>query len=175
MIALAIIVLCIFPLLYPHAALARAQREFLHKIHLDHAVSLVFADIYHDLLNNKISWDAIQNKTHFEIDPTLLNRYAGKKLPFNGYYYFEKEKQKPKSNDPQENYAYLFRLHFVFSPLNSKDKTPKKTEYIYKIFIFRDLRTNKTSETPPNNSEEEAEAFLYQKRNFRVLMRDCLI
>ena len=108
LIAFAIIVLWVFPLIYPHAAMARSQREFIKKIELDHAVTLLFAQVYQDLLTNKIEWNDIESKRRFEITPQdlqKLNRWSS--LPFKGYYYFEPVIHKPKSQTPQETTAYI--------------------------------------------------------------------
>jgi hypothetical protein len=143
MIALAIIVLCIFPLIYPHAALARSQRTFLHKIDLDHVITLIFSDIYQDLQKNQYEWADIQSQRHFDIDPDRLKKYNGNKaLPYKGYYYFEEEIHKPKSTTDQQTFAYIYKVRFVFHPIPEKKIPNPKDElkYDYKVFILRELR-----------------------------------
>lgn len=156
LIAFAIIVLCIFPLIYPHAAMARAQREFIKKIELDHVVTLLFAQIYQDLQTNKIEWSDIENKRQFELTPQDLQKLnQGKSLPFKGHYHFERMIHKPKSQTPQETTAYLYKLIFHFQSQHETKKTgraKKPLEYNYKLFILRDLRTNKQ---PITKQEQE--------------------
>lgn len=150
LIAFAIIVLCIFPLIYPHVAMAKSQREFIKKIELDHVVTLLFSQIYQDLQSNKISWQEIESKKRFELSPLDLRKQnRNKSLPFKGYYFFEEEIHKPKAQTPQESTAYIFNLVFRFYPQyeNKQSKLGRRTknfmEYRYKIFILRDLRANK--------------------------------
>lgn len=150
LIAFAIIVLCIFPLIYPHAAMARAQREFIKKIELDHAVTLLFAQIYQDLLTNKIQWEDIEGKRKFEVTPLELQKLnKGSQLPFAGYYRFEPVIHKPKSQTPQETTAYIFDLVLKFHPsmegkkIRLKGQSKKSQKYKYKIFLLRDLRPAK--------------------------------
>ncbi len=161
LIAFAIIVLCIFPLIYPHAAMARTQREFIKKIELDHVVTLLFAQVYQDLLTNKIEWGDIESKKGFEIMPQELKKLNnGRSLPYKGYYRFEQILHKPKSQTPQETTAYLYNLIFKFSPqyaskkIGQKKPIKKSLEYKYKVFILRDLRTVKE----PAKQEEEKKA-----------------
>lgn len=147
LIAFAIIVLCIFPLIYPHAAMAKSQREFIKKIELDHVVTLLFAQIYQDLQTNKIEWSDIESKKIFEVSAQdLMKLNNGKSLPFKGVYSFEEVIHKPRSQTPQETTAHIFNLIFRFSPQHEvrrkgQKRAAKKTQvYKYKIFILRDLR-----------------------------------
>lgn len=161
LIAFAIIVLCIFPLLYPHAAIARAQREFIKKIELDHAITLLFAQIYQDLLTNKIEWMDIESKKKFEVTPQDLQKLnQGKTLPFKGYYRFETVKHKPKSQTVQETNAYIYELIFKLTPqyevkrIRLRAPSKRALEYRYKIFILRDLKTTPESEKPQDEKKE---------------------
>lgn len=157
LIAFAIIVLCIFPLIYPHAAMAKAQREFIKKIELNHTVELLFAQIYQDLLTNKIDWGDIENKRRFELTPQDLEKLNNNKsLPYQGHYYFEEVIHKPKAQTPQDITAYIFNVVFKFYPqyetkkTTLKGQTKKTLEYKYKIFILRDLKT-----APQDSKTEE--------------------
>lgn len=153
LIAFAIIVLCIFPLIYPHAAMAKSQREFIKKIELDHVVTLLFSQVYQDLQTNRIPWSDIEGKRKFELLPETLKKLNDdRSLPFKGYYAFEPIIQKPKATTSQETTAYLYHVVFKFYPqIASKEKKKKPLEYKYKIFILRDLRTDKE----PVNQETE--------------------
>lgn len=162
LIAFAIIVLCIFPLIYPHAAMAKAQREFIKKIELDHVVTLLFAQIYQDLLMNKIEWNEIENKKKFEILPQDLQKLnQGRSLPYKGYYRLESIKHKPKS--PQETTAYIYELTLKFTPQfkikkfklggSSKDHL----EYKYQIFILHDLNKEPNKEETEKQPDEKKE------------------
>lgn len=161
LIAFAIIVLCIFPLIYPHAAMAKSQREFIRKIELDHVVTLLFGQVYEDLQTNKIPWSAIEAKQEFEIPSLELQKLNhGRPLPFKGSYFFELEKHKPKGQTPQEIYAYIYNLHFKFQPTNGSFKMEELAEktihYNYQVFILRDLKSPEAKQkthTPPQEEK----------------------
>lgn len=157
MIAFAIIVLCIFPLLYPHAMIAKTQREFIQNIELDHAVTLLFSQVYQDLQSNRIEWGDIENGKKFEIAPQDLQKYNNDKLlPFKGSYRFKKKYQKPTNAQSSGVTAYIYQVIFTFFP-SQKVKNGKNTSrYIYEIFILRDLRKEKGSEEqPPSQTNHE--------------------
>jgi len=146
LIAFAIIVLCIFPLIYPHAAMAKAQKEFVQKVRLNHAITLLYGQIYQDLLANRIEWTDISNKRRFEIPPADLQKFVPEYLPYKGWYQFELKSQKP--SQPQDKMAYIYTLKFTFEPvkpIKKKQKTPKPLEYNYQIFILRDLKAQDQS------------------------------
>lgn len=164
LIAFAIIVLCIFPLIYPHAAMARAQRQFIKKIELDQAVSHLFAQVYQDLLTNKIEWRDIESKRQFEVSSKDLEKFNNNKsMPYKGSYHFEEVIHKPKSDTPPETIAYIYNLVFDFDPLNETKKIKggnekNPLEYKYKIFILRDLRSVKepVKEEQQDNEKKES-------------------
>lgn len=158
LIAFAIIALCIFPLIYPHAVIAKAQKEFIKKIELDHAVSLLYAQIYQDLHRNKIEWSDIMSQRKFEILPEDLKKINdNKNLPFMGEYHFEQVIHKPQT--PQDTTAYLFHLIFDFYPQHEvrknkeKNLSKKALQYKYTLFILRDLAHQKSAEPSPEEKK----------------------
>lgn len=154
LIAFAIIVLCIFPLIYPHAAMAKAQKEFVQKVQLDHAVTLLYGQIYQDLLTNKIEWPDIINKRRFEVTPEDLQKFIPDYLPYKGWYQFELKSQKPPQF--QDKTAYIYFLKFTFEPIKISKKNQKNSkplEYIYQVFILRDLKAQDHSSADEESIE----------------------
>lgn len=74
MIAFALIVMCILPLIYPHTFILTSQRKFIHKVDLDHQVNRIYADIVERLYRNGIPWNDIISGTEFEVNDLLLQR-----------------------------------------------------------------------------------------------------
>lgn len=169
MIAFAIILLCIFPLLYPHVMIAKAQKEFIQKIELDHAVTLLFGQVYQDLLSNKIEWRDIEGMRKFDVSDEELKKYNQDRfLPFKGSYRFKKIKQKPPASQNPEATANLYEITFSFAKLNTlKNKLTKSknntSKYVYQVYILRDIRTEKenslqSKEGAPENKPKDANA-----------------
>ena len=139
MIAIALIVICVIPLISPHLFVLKYQREFVDKVELDHLVNLLYADFSEKMYKNEISWDQIAGKQEHEIDEHLLRRVGyTKKLPFKGTYRFGEVKHKPKP--PQDFSVYLVTLDFTFSP--------EELKYHYEICVVRDLTEEKQYESP---------------------------
>lgn len=152
LIAFALIVMCIIPLLYPHTFILKEQKQFIHRIELDHVVNLLLADITERLYLNEIPWNDIANKTVFQIEETELRRINySRSLPFKGSYQFGETIHKPKGEAAYS--LYLLTLDITFTP--EPPSKHKKEEYVYHydIFLVRDLGT--AGETP---TEGEAES-----------------
>lgn len=138
MIALALIVLCLFPLLAPHLALYKAERAFIRKIDLDHQVSLFYASILEKLYTNAIQWEELM-QNQFPLPKEGFAQYEGS-------YNFNEVPPHFKPKDVQAPYSlYLFTLTFNFVPseLNQKSDEVKKAntvKYQYQVFVVRDRR-----------------------------------
>jgi Tfp pilus assembly protein PilV len=127
MIAFALIALCALPLLYSHAYILKEQQEFLHKVKLDHVVSLLYAQFHEKLHNNEFSWDSLNDKIDHPIDPSLLTLLNDNNpLPYNGTFRFEINRWKG-SNKPFT--LNLLNLTFTFTPFRST----KTFAYEYQI------------------------------------------
>lgn len=144
LIAFAIVIFCAIPLIAPHVDMYKAQREWLDKEELDHVVNLLYADLLEKLYLNTIDWAELRAEPEVTITPQMI-REAGynKPLFFNGKYKFEIKKFKPKNED-KFNF-YLFNLKMTFVPTFLKNPTTetlkaKTIEYVYTIFIVRNLR-----------------------------------
>jgi len=144
LIAFALIVLCAIPLIAPHVALLKSQRQFIQKIELDHMVNLIYADILEKLHRNDIGWGTIEHGTIFPIDETMLKRLSlSKPFPYEGYYQIQMVRHKPPR--PAAYTLYLLKLSIQFLPLNiarngtAKEKENQLLKYEYDIFVERNL------------------------------------
>lgn len=138
LIAFAIIVMAILPLVYPHFYIYQQQRTFIDKIDLDMTVNLLFAQVQEKLYRNEIIWGEIESSRVFPVTQQLLEEVGIKNpIPYNGVYSFKTEKQ--KKND--QFALYLVDLTFTFTPKKgAKQSTkgqegPKPLVYPYKLFI----------------------------------------
>jgi hypothetical protein len=159
MIAMAMIVLCILPLLAPRSAMLQEQRKFIDAMELDHAVSLFYVDILERLYRNQIAWNDIQDHTVFPIDSDLLQHTKSLQLPENliGTYRFDIIKHKDQDDGPNAGWIIaLVSLTFVFRKEGeevsaSTSGSSKKLVFQYEICLLRH-----TSE-PPSSTEEAPE------------------
>lgn len=139
MIALALIALCVLPLLAPHAFLLKHQKQFVSTIELDHVVNLLYADTLERLHRQEIAWQNIQEKTVFPVDASAYARIRfDKTLPFIGSYHFEDIKR--KINEKEQWGTHLLKLIFTFVPTQvvgegQSEKKIKPLEYTYQIFV----------------------------------------
>ena len=130
LISFALIVFCALPLIYPHVAILKSEREFVSVVEKDHLVNLLFIDVIEKLYLNEISFESIVSKKEF-----IVNDYELKKIglqdpvPLVVTYTFKEIKSKVARD--KKRTAYLFNLSFK---VESKDKTPSST-YNYDILI----------------------------------------
>jgi hypothetical protein len=152
MIALALIALCVLPLLAPHAFLLKQQKQFISTIELDHMVNLLYADTVERLHRQEIAWQSIQEKTVFPVDASTYARiHYDKTLPFTGSYRFEDSKH--KINDKENWGVHLLKLVFTFVPTQiiAEGETEKKLktfEYTYQVFVTYNAGEQRVEETP---------------------------
>lgn len=145
LIAFALIVLCILPLIYPHVFILRSEKKFVATVELDHVVNLLYANILQKLYQNEIAWSDIENGTKIPIDASLLETVGYKQeLPFEGSYHFTLLRQRPRS--AADVTAYLFILEFAFTPKHARF-FEKKTEtdsdkivYKYQVAVERSIK-----------------------------------
>ena len=85
LIAFAIVVGCILPLIYPHVMMYKSKKQFEDDIQKNHMANLLYVDILEKLHRNEIAWREIEEKKEFSFE----------KGRFRGSYKFEEEKHKP--------------------------------------------------------------------------------
>lgn len=157
LIAFVLIVMCMLPLITPHTAILKSQRQFVDRIELDHVVNLLFADIYASLYRNEIPWESVISSNAIPIEEMQLQRAGwNRPFPYKGTYQFTIERYKPKKEAPYT--LYLIGLTFTFEPRTGDLKT-KKSEYHYQLFIERNLETQASPQqqnTPQDTNEKPA-------------------
>lgn len=146
MIAFALVVLCVLPLIAPHVGMLKVQRQFIRKIELDHAVNLFYASVLEQLFLNTIDWNEL-TQSSFPLSDQELQR-----LRYEGSYNFIEVEPRFKPRDPHAPYAlYLVTLTFNFLPLELKKSSEEIQQknllkYRYEIFLVRDLRPENAPE-----------------------------
>lgn len=162
MIALALIALCVIPLLAPHAFLLKQQRKFISTVELDHAVNLLYVEVLEKMYEKKISWQSIQEGVVFPVEEEALKRVnGGKALPFVGSYRFEKGDS--KFNVKEHWGTNLLKLTFTFLPKegiadNEKEKEKQTLKYSYKVFVNYLADKNQAADEGSGASEKEKSA-----------------
>jgi hypothetical protein len=163
LIALAIIALCILPMLSPHAAILNQQQLFLKKTTLDHAVNLLYVDVLEQLQKNTIPWQTIQTSAQIPVNEEMLKR-AGfdKPLPFSGSFRFD-VKPHEKSGEPSIKgskntgwYVYKLVVTFVFTANDAKKETQAKYIFPYRLTILRHTPNGPAADKPKEQKEDPA-------------------
>lgn len=163
LIALAIVALCILPLLSPHATILNQQQRFLKKTSLDHAVNLLYVDVLEQLQKNTIPWQAIETSAQLPVGEDMLKR-AGydQPLPFSGFFRFD-VKPHEKSGEPSIKgnkntgwYVYKLVVTFVFTS-NDEKKGAAKYIFPYRLTVLRNTPNGPAADKPiePKPSEEK--------------------
>ncbi len=131
LIAFAIVVLCILPLLYPHVGVIRSQQEMITAVQLDHFVSLHYANTLEKLYLNEIPWETLHSDKPIPIDKEMIKKLGIKEaIPYKGTYHFIDVKHKPKKLEPDTKALYLFKISYEFQPIrNNKGEKEKKYNY----------------------------------------------
>lgn len=136
LIAFALVVLCILPLIFPHVVILKSERAFVETVELDHLVNLLYANRVQKLYMKEIPWQDIEGGKELPIDEGLLQQVGYKReLPFTGNYRFEEIKHKPSK--PKDKAIYLFNMSFVFVPKKGvfPGKEEKPLTYKYQVMI----------------------------------------
>ena len=149
LISFSLVVLCIFPLLFPHVFILKEYRTFIDKIELDHEVNLLYGKVLERLYKNEIPWNTIMNQQEIPINETEFSE----KIPFNGSYRFTIDKI--KSSEDKSNSAVLASLIFTFIHNNEVaiDKKSKTLDYKFSVFLLQKL--NASVQIPESEDEEE--------------------
>lgn len=151
MIALALITLCIFPLIGPRAVILKEQNKLIETIQLDHLVSLAYVDVLERLQKNEIPWNDIKEHTVLPIDEPLLHRIGDLHLPhgWKGTYRFDDLKH--VENEATGWAKYLLLLTFVVKA----DEAPlEKNKRVFQYSICA-LRHALIAETTPQETKKE--------------------
>lgn len=145
MIAMFLVALCALPLIQPHVYMFEQEQKAIRLLEVDHAASLVYADIVETLYENKIDWDQIVDKSvrHPINSPELTN------LGYEGYYTFDKLLSKPPEEPPEET-NYLMNVSLVLNP-RGESRISKLYEYL--VFIKRKIKQGE--DTTPKKEDEK--------------------
>lgn len=166
LIAFALVVLCVLPLIYPQVYILRSEREFVETIELDHAANLLYGNRLQKLYLNEIDWGEIEGEKPIPITEAMMSESGIKReFPYKGEYQFFIIKRKPPK---PEDHLYLVRLIFSFTStkknkkLNKNGKESdesKKLTYAYDIFIEKRPKKIKEDEVKPDaDADKESES-----------------
>lgn len=149
LISLALVVLCIFPLLAPHVYILKAQYQFNHKIALDQIVGKVYVRILEKLYQNEIPWTAIENKQTFEIDEDMESA-AGidKNFGYKGTYRLSIIRDKGGEGYPISSNVIEATLTFLpkdlSSDLSGEEKNTAATVFRYQLYAAKIMEKDET-------------------------------
>lgn len=152
LIALAIVAVCILPLLAPQAEILKQQKKFIQTMSVDHAVNLLYVDVLDQLQHNSIPWQAIKEHTNIPVDESMRKR-IGDALPrhFTGTFRFDEHvmpsgRLSVKGNKAEGWFIYRLVLTFVFTS-TTEARNPEKFIFPYEVCVLR-RTTPETSQEP---------------------------
>lgn len=159
LIALALITLCILPLLTPHVAMIKQQKKFINEMKLDHTVHLLYVDVLEQMQQNKISWAQIAEKKPIPIDDAMWTRIGANSPPhLKGSYRFDEVKR--KENETTLWAAHLLTVTFTFEPeTGAFDEAGKdmRKMFPYTVYALRHAITPKLDVDAASEIEKNKE------------------
>lgn len=147
MIAFTLILFCLVPLIYPNFAIYQSQQEFISKMKVDHAASLLMGELTEKLHRREIPFDQlIQNTpTPIEIPPESL-RTAG--IDSNFPYIVSLTAQKIIVKGEDKGNFIAARTNFTYH-FKEKKKEKGELSFSYEIPLVK-LK----QEVPASTNEE---------------------
>lgn len=138
LIAIAIIVMCIVPMLQPHLYMLQEEKSFIREVELDRVVGVVYTNLLVDrFYRPNITWDEILSGYTHPIDSPDLTR-----LGYTGSYSFKLDKKKGKM--AEDEFALdLLKVTLAFQP-----KGGKPISYSYDLFVQRIPKAEDITQTP---------------------------
>lgn len=146
LIALALISLCMIPLISPHVTLIQQQKRFVTTMEMDRVVNLMYVDVLERLQKNEIPWRAIQEKQALPIDD-IVERIQEKKIPLTGSFQFGEVHH--KENDTTGWHVYELSITFTIFPKNAS----KPLVFPFTVPVIRHVVTNDTPQDDVNDEE----------------------
>lgn len=128
LIAIAIVALCIIPLLNPHLFMFQEEKRFIREVELDRQVGILYANLLVDgFYHETIDWETIVSG-----EPIPITDAAIAALGYSGNYKFAVKKKKAKIDE--DRYAlYLLKITYTFKPFDGG----KTLSYSYLLFLQR--------------------------------------
>lgn len=133
LIALAIVSLCLLPLISPHVLVYKAQKEFSDSIEMGRKANELFGEILERLHKNEIPWQAIQEKHLLPLEELLSKSKLSKEF-YQGKYQFTILEQK-------ENLETGWGMHLLNLEISlGKGKNPHYHSFYYSIPLVRHIQ-----------------------------------
>ena len=134
LIAFALIVIAIFPLVEPRVGIVRQEAQMVRVAQLNHTVNRLYGALLVQLYRNEVAIDFItKDEVTYPFDEKLLKE-AGVAATLEGMYILTQLKSKQKEGKG----AYLFSVIFAFPGVEKR--------WEYRVAIYREWRGDDASE-----------------------------
>lgn len=152
LIAMALIALCILPLITPHIAMIREQQRMDAVMRLDHSVHLLYVDVIEQMHKNIIKWNQVMEGKPIPISDDMWERIGiQNKIPLQGFFRFQEIRHKP--GKPAEWNAHHVKVIFFFMP---PDSTQVVWEFPYELSFLRHVPgAENSAEDSPKEPEQK--------------------
>ncbi|MBA3958522.1 MAG: hypothetical protein H0X51_09065 [Parachlamydiaceae bacterium] len=134
LIAMALVALCMIPLIVPHFTLFQAHQKFSTTMQVNRTVNQLYVEVLDRLHKNEIPWSSIQERQSLPIDP-LLEKLTITSFPYTGNYQFEEVKH--KSNKSTGWSVYQLKVIFHLSPRNPGKNEEAIQDFVYALPLLR--------------------------------------
>lgn len=138
-IALALVALCILPLIGPHIEIVRSHLKFAKLMELDRAANLIYVDLLEQMHRNSLPFPDIKNPHVF---PLNLDHLSKDKTDFPAIEASYKFTGKSKGNESAR--LYLLQLHINVKPKGASEEEASK-EFTYPVCVLRNMPTTENS------------------------------
>lgn len=158
LIAIALVTLCILPLLAPHVEILREQQRLITHMKIDHQINLLYVDLLESLQKNEIAWGDLLSGRIFSVEEGKWNA-ADKntlKVPLKVTYQFELDQHKPqKKKENGEWEVYVFKL--IFHATSTILQKEKPLSFTYRVCVLQHHATANSMEAEPPPPPEPTE------------------
>lgn len=149
LIALAIISLCLLPLITPHVLVYKIQKEFTQHLEMGNLANRFYGDILEQLHKNEIPWQTIQDKVSMPLESLKLREG---KNNYEGTYQFHILEKKVN----QETGWGVYHVALVLSLRNKNAKEGNRNSFKFSIPLIRHIPSQEipSSERMSSKGEE---------------------
>lgn len=159
LIALALVALCMIPLISPHITLIQQQKRFDATMEIDRVVNLLYVDILERMQKNEIPWNKIQDRSSQIPIDDILERLQEKNIPLTGFYQFGEIIHKANKDTGWE--VHHLSLTFAITPKGSSNP-------LVFPFSIPVIRHQTTPEDNPDDNEDGSKEGKKKKKSEKL-------
>lgn len=131
LIGLALVALCILPLIFPYAMISLEEKRFTKEVEVDRLMGLFHVERLEQLYRNEYSWE--------EITEGIERPIESKELAQLGYKGWWTLRHSSVQKGKESSSGHLLDLCLFCAPLKTSSNKSKVREYVFKIYVNREV------------------------------------